>query len=91
MIRDHGESKIESRLMDMGKGPRERSDSSEESDSAPEGMPKGETEKGDAGGQVASYAGALMENVAEGSGSRDPALQKAIRICEGSESRDREA
>ena len=41
-------------------------------------MPKGETEKGDAGGQVASYAGTLMKNVDEGSGSRDPALQKAI-------------
>ena len=53
-------AKIESRLMDMGKGSQERSDSSEESKSAPEGMPKGETEKGDAGGQVASYAGTLI-------------------------------
>ena len=34
----------------MGKGSQERSDSSEESKSAPEGVPKGETEKGDAGG-----------------------------------------
>ena len=41
-------------------------------------MPKGETEKGDAGGQVASYAGTLMKNVEKGSGSRDPALQKSI-------------
>ena len=62
----------------MGKGSRERSDSSKESESAPEGMPKEETEKGDAGGQVASYAGTLMKNVDERSGSRDPALQKAI-------------
>ena len=46
--------KIESRLVEMGKGSRERSGSSKKSESAPEGMPKGETEKGDAGGQVAS-------------------------------------
>ena len=70
--------KIESRLIEMGKGSRERSDSSKESESAQEGMPKGETEKGDAGGQVASYAGTLMKNVDDGSGSRDPILQKAI-------------
>ena len=70
--------KIESRLMEMGKGSRERSGSSKESESAPEGMPKGETEKGDAGGQVASCAGNLMKNVDEGSGSRHPAPQKAI-------------
>ena len=44
-------------------------------------MPKGKTEKGAASteeGQVASYAGTLMKNGDEGSGSRDPALQKAI-------------
>ena len=70
--------KIESRLMEMGKGSRERSESSKESKSAPEGVPKGETVKGDAGGQTASYAGTLMENVEKGSGSRDPTLQKAI-------------
>ena len=65
--------------MKMGKGSHERSDSSNKSESAPEGMPKGETDKkGDAGGQVASYAGTLMENVEKGSGSRDPTLQKAI-------------
>ena len=70
--------KIESRLMEMGKESREHSNSSKESESAPKGMPQGETEKGDAGGQVASYAGTLMKNVDEGSGSRDPAPQKAI-------------
>ena len=52
--------------MEMSKGPRERNGSSKESKSAPEGMPKGETEKGDAGGQVASYAGTFMKNAEKG-------------------------
>ena len=71
--------KIERRLMEMGKGSRERSASSKKSESAPEGMPKGETEKENADGQMASYAGTLMKNVDKGGGGvRDPALQKAI-------------
>ena len=63
-------AKIESRLVDMGKGSQKRSDSSEESESASEEMPKEETQEGDAGGQVASYAGTLMKNVEKGNGSR---------------------
>jgi hypothetical protein len=65
-------AKIESRLVDMGKGSQYRNGSAEESKSASVGMPKGETKEGDAGGQVASYAGTLMKNVEKGSGSRDP-------------------
>ena len=76
-------AKIESRLMDMGKGSQERSDSSEESKRAPEGMPKGEAEKEDAGGQVASYAGTLMKNVDEGSGSRDPPSRRQSKSPQG--------
>ena len=73
--------KIESRLLEMGKGFRERSEGSSESKSAPEGMPKGETEKaekGDVGGQKASYAGVLTKSVDKRIRSRDPTLQKAI-------------
>ena len=75
-------AKTESRLVDMGKGSQNRSDNSEESKSASGGVPKGETKEGDAGGQVASYAGTLMQNVEMGNGSRDPALQK--KAIEGS-------
>ena len=66
--------KIESKLTEMGRESQERSDSSEESKSAPEGMPKGENEQGDAGGQVTSYAGALMKSAVERDGSQDPTL-----------------
>ena len=70
-------AKIQSRLEDMGKGSRKRSDSSEESESASEGMPEEETQEGDAGGQVASYAGTFMNNIEKGRGSRDPTLHQA--------------
>ena len=70
--------KIESRLMEMGKGSQVSSDSSEESESAPEGMPKEYTENEDVGDQVTSYAGTLMKNVKKEGWSRDPILQKAI-------------
>ena len=70
--------KIESRLLEMGRGSCERSEGLSESKVAPKVIPEGETEKGDAGGQKASCAGTFIKSADKGMGSRGPALQKAI-------------
>ena len=72
-------AKIESRLVDMGKGSRKRSDSSEESESASEEMPKERDPRGRRGWPSGLVRGHLDEECREGGRESRPRPPKGDR------------